>query len=192
MNSLQSRVIRAIKLDPTLYQEVKKDEQALSQATLIIIAVSVVTSICLGFLRTYGFPRLIAGLFIALIVWYARTGIVFLVGSYLLPGPQPGAVGYKGLLRVIGFSASPGLIMLLGLIPSLASVVLIVSAFWMFAALVVAVREGFNYATTRRAIGACLIIILIQAVIIKFFFFTAGSPKSLDLPTSNGSILTPR
>ena len=102
MSSLQSRIIRAIKLDPTLYQEVKKDNDALPQAMLIIVAVSIATSICLGFFRAYGLSHLVVGLFVALIVWYVRTGIVFLTGFYLLPGPE-GGVKYKELLRVVGF-----------------------------------------------------------------------------------------
>ena len=191
MGNLRERIIRAIRLDPALYREVKKDEQALSQAMVIIILTSITTSICLGVLRRNGISHLIAGIFVALIVWYARTGIVFLIGSYLLPGPG-GGLRYKELLPVIGFAASPGLIMILGVVSSLAPLVLIVSAFWMLAALVVAVREAFNYDTTRRAIGVCLIIILIQAVIVKFLFFPTGSPKSLELPMPNKPILTPR
>jgi len=46
------------------------------------------------------------------------------------------------LLRTIGFSSSPGLIRVLGIIPGLTGIVFMVASIWMLVAMVIAVRQA--------------------------------------------------
>jgi len=78
------------------------------------------------------------------------------------------------LLRTIGFSSSPGLIRILGIIPGLAGIVFLIAGIWMLVAMVVAVRQALDYKSTFRAVGVCLIGWLIQALIIALFFSVFG------------------
>jgi hypothetical protein len=47
-------------------------------------------------------------------------------------------------LRTIGFSSSPGLIRVLGLIPDLAGIVFFTASIWMLTAMVIAVRQALD------------------------------------------------
>jgi hypothetical protein len=82
--------------------------------------------------------------------------ITYFVGTKLLPGAKTQAdVGQ--LLRTIGFSATPGLIRVLTVIPVLGTFVSFVASVWMLVAMVVAVRQALDYESTGRAVGVCLI-----------------------------------
>jgi hypothetical protein len=48
-------------------------------------------------------------------------------------------------LRTIGFSSSPGLIRVLGIIPGLTEIVFLVASIWMLVAMVIAVRQALDY-----------------------------------------------
>lgn len=80
------------------------------------------------------------------------------------------------LLRTIGFSSSPGLIRVLGIIPGLAGLVFLVASIWMLVAMVIAVRQALDYKSTLRAVGVCAIGWVIQAVIFALVFAVFGGP----------------
>ena len=63
---------------------------------------------------------------------------------------------YSELLRTIGFAASPGVLQVLAAIRPIAVPVLVISWIWMFAAMVVAVRQALDFRTTAHAIAVCL------------------------------------
>jgi hypothetical protein len=60
-------------------------------------------------------------------------------------------------MRTIGFAATPGLLRVLGVMPSVAIPVFAVTAIWMLAAMVVAVRQALDYQSTARAVGVCFL-----------------------------------
>jgi len=91
----------------------------------------------------------------------------------LLPEPQTKAE-HRELLRTIGFSSSPGLIRVLGIIPVLQSIVFPVAAIWMLVAMVIAVRQALDYSSTLRAVGVCLIGWVIQIVLFVLLFSIFG------------------
>jgi hypothetical protein len=72
--------------------------------------------------------------------------------------PAPGTHADVGqLLRTTGFSASPGLLRVLGGIPIAGGIVMFVVSLWMLASMVIAVRQALDYNSTGRAIVVCLI-----------------------------------
>jgi hypothetical protein len=82
--------------------------------------------------------------------------VTYLIGTKMLPEPQTHAdVGQ--LLRTTGFSASPGLLRALGVIPGIGTLAVGVASLWMLVAMVVAVRQALDYTSTLRAVGVCLI-----------------------------------
>ena len=98
-----------------------------------------------------------------------KQNLTYIIGSKLLPTPETKA-DYGELLRTIGFSSSPGLIRILGIIPGLAQIVFIVAGIWMFVAMVIAVRQALDYSSTLRALGVCIIGWIIQAIVLGIFF----------------------
>jgi len=113
----------------------------------------------------------------ALIGWFVWAYLTYFIGTKLLPEPQTKA-SHGELLRTIGFSSSPGLIRILGIIPGLMAIVFLVAGIWMLVAMVIAVRQALDYQSTLRAVGVCIIGWIIQAVILAILFSIIG-PKPI-------------
>jgi hypothetical protein len=167
MSSFTDRIVRASKLDVSLYEEVEADKGAMGQAMAIVVLSSLAAGI--GSLSAGGLKGIVLGIIAALAGWFIWAYITYLVGTKLLPEPQtesdPGE-----LLRTIGFSSSPGLIRILGIIPGLMKITFFVAGIWMLIAMVIAVRQALDYHSTLRAVGVCLIGWLIQAVVFGLLF----------------------
>ena len=73
-----------------------------------------------------------------------------------------------------GFSSSPGLIRVLGVIPGLAGAVFFVASAWMLIAMVIAVRQALDYQSTLRAVGVCVIGWVVQMLIMVLLFVILG------------------
>jgi len=97
----------------------------------------------------------------------------YFMGTKLLPEPYTKA-DHGELLRTIGFSSSPGLTRILGMIQGLMAIVFLVAGIWMLAALVIAVWQALDYQSTLRAVGVCIIGWIIQAVILAILFSIIG------------------
>lgn len=177
MSSLKDRMIRAAKLDASLYEEVEADTEAMRQAMGVVVLSSVAAGI--GTITRGGFagviPSILLGTLFALIGWFVWAYLTYFIGTKLLPEAQTKA-NLGELLRTIGFSSSPGLIRVLGVIPGLAGLVFFVASIWMLIAMVIAVRQALDFESTFRASGVVLIGAIAQGLIIALLFFILGSP----------------
>ena len=171
MTSFTNRIIRAAKLDVNLYEEVEADKGALGQAMGVVVLSSLAAG--LGSIERMGFGGILVGTIAALIGWYIWAYLTYLIGTKLLPEPQTKA-DHGELLRTIGFSSSPGLIRVLGIIPGLAGIVFLVASIWMLVAMVIAVRQALDYQSTLRAVGVVAIGWIIQMLILALLFFIFG------------------
>ncbi|MGH7773536.1 MAG: YIP1 family protein [Candidatus Binatia bacterium] len=175
MADLKDRIIRAAKLDVTLYEEVEADKEAMGQATAVVVLSSVAAGI--GSFHHGGVGGIVIGAVGALIGWYVWAYLTYIIGTRFLPEPQTQAdVGQ--LLRTTGFSSSPGLIRILGLIPGVTGLVFLIALIWMLVAMVIAVRQALDYSGTLRAFGVCVIGWLIQALILLLVYSLLGSPTA--------------
>ena len=59
------------------------------------------------------------------------------------------------LLRTIGFATAPGILRIFGLVPGLGVPMVVISAVWMLAAMIVAVRQALDFTSTGRAVAVC-------------------------------------
>jgi hypothetical protein len=172
-------MIRAAKLDASLYEEVEADTEAMRQAMGIVVLSSIAAG--LGTITKGGgagtIPSILVGTVFALISWYAWAYLTYFIGTKLLPEPQTRANPGE-LLRTIGFASSPGLIRVLGIIPGLTKIVFLVASIWMLIAMVIAVRQALDYESTLRASGVCLIGWIIQGIILYLLFSILGGPPA--------------
>jgi len=171
MTSFKDRIIRAAKLDVNLYEEVEADKGAMGQAMGVVVLSSIAAGV--GIIGRGGFGGILIGTVAALTGWYVWAYLIYLIGTKLLPGPQTKA-DHGELLRTIGFSSSPGLIRVLGIIPGLGGVVFLVASIWMLVAMVIAVRQALDYNNTLRAVGVCAIGWIIQTAILVLLFSALG------------------
>lgn len=168
MSSYTNRIIRAAKLDANLYEEVEADKGALGQAIGVVIISSIAAG--LGSIAVAGISGILLGTVSALIGWLIWAYLAYVIGTKILPVPETKA-DYGELLRTTGFSSSPGLIRVLGIIPGLAGLVFLVAGIWMLVAMVIAIRQALDYQSTLRAVGVCIIGWIIQALVLGIFFF---------------------
>lgn len=154
MSVLISRMLRAARLDSTLYEEVEADRSAMGQAMGVVLISALAAGV--GGLGAGGAGGLLAGAAAALAGWFLWSLLVYLIGAKLMPQPQTEA-DLGQLLRTIGFSASPGVIRVLAFIPVLGWLVTVVANIWMLAAMIVAVRQALDYSGTGRAVVVCLL-----------------------------------
>jgi len=172
MTSLKDRMIGAAKLDVSIYEEVEADKTAMAQATGVVVLSSLAAGI--GSIGKGGVGSgILMGTMGALIGWYVWAYITYLVGTKLFPEPQTKA-DHGELLRTIGFSSSPGLIRILGIIPGLMGIVYLVASIWMLIAMVIAVRQALDYQSTYRAVGVCIIGWVIQTLILFLLLSMLG------------------
>jgi len=171
MASFKDRIIRAAKLDVHLYEEVEADKGAMGQAMAVVILSSIAGGI--GTPARLGLGGILIGTIAALVAWYIWAFLTYFIGTKLFPEPQTKAdVGE--LLRTIGFSSSPGLIRVLGIIPFLRGLVFLVAGVWMLVAMVIAVRQALDYQSTLRAVGVCIIGWIAQALVLLLLFYFLG------------------
>ncbi len=176
MENLFDRMMRAAKLDVQLYEEVEKDQTAMTQAMTVVLISSLAGGV--GSLGVMGFWGLLVGLVASLVGWFVWAFLTYFIGTKLLPEPQTKA-DLGELLRTIGFSSSPGVIRVLGVIPFLGTIVMFAASIWMLVAMVIAVRQALDYQSTWRAVGVCLIGWIAQMVLYGVFFAVLGGGSGL-------------
>jgi len=165
-------MIGAAKLDADIYEEVEADKTAMGQAMGVVVLSSLAAGI--GSIGRGGFGLdIMVTIILSLITWYVWAYITYLVGTKLLPEPQTKA-DHGELLRTIGFSSSPGLIRVFGIIPGLTNAVYLIASIWMLVAMIIAVRQALDYQSTLRAVGVCAIGWIIQTIILVLLFSILG------------------
>ena len=167
MNQLLDGMIRAAKLDVNFYEKVEADKGSFGQAMAVVVLSSIAAGI--GSVGQAGVVGILTGTIAALIGWYIWAYLTYFIGTRFLAEPQTKS-DYGELLRTIGFSSSPGVIRVLGIIPGLNVIVNLVAGVWMLIAMVVAVRQALDYKSTGRAVGVCIIGWIVQMVITVLLF----------------------
>ena len=157
-----NRIIRACKLDVSVYEEVEADKTATFQAALVVVLSSLAAGV--GAL-SLGASNFLMAPILSLISWYIWAYLIYFIGTKLFPEPNTKA-DHGELLRTIGFSSAPGLIRVFGFTPDLMSITFIGGGIWMLIAMIIAVRQALDYQSTWRAIGVVLIGFLIQAIVL--------------------------
>ena len=141
LNLFVDRMIRAAKLDPRLYEEVKADTSAMKQAMGVVVLSGVARGI--GFMQEPGLMDMLIATGLSLLGWYVWAYLTYIIGTRLFPETQTQA-NYGLLLRTIGFSNAPGMFLVLVIIPGFGNIVNLLALMWMFAAMVIAVRQALN------------------------------------------------
>lgn len=174
MSTYARRLMGALALDPSAYEDVEADNGATLAAGLTVLLSSLATGIgAQGFGRDLSGVPLFTG--VALVGWAAWALLTFEVGTRVLPGARTHAdVGE--LLRTLGFGAAPGMLLALGALPGLAVPIFVAVPLWMLATMVMAVRQALDYTSTARAVAVCLFGWLLAVAIVLSTGFLFGTP----------------
>ena len=166
---MMDRAIRAAKVEPALYEEVERDENATTEAMTIVAIVAVASAIGGAIGAVIGGRNVIGGLLIpligALIGWVLWSYITYFVGTRLMNGTAtPGE-----LLRTIGYAQTPGILNILSFIPFVGGLIALVAAIWSLWAGIVAVRQALDFDTGKAVITVIIgwvVVLIINLVIL--------------------------
>jgi hypothetical protein len=163
MASFGDRFVGALRLDIQTFEEVEHDPTAMGQAIAVVVIAAVAEGI--GSMFSLGSRGLVGGVVGALIGYAAWSGLVYVIGTKVMPDPETKA-DFAETFRVIGFAAAPGVARVLGVIPLLGLLIRFVVWLWMLVAMVVAVQAVLDYRSSAKAIAVCLIGFIVYLVVV--------------------------
>ncbi len=167
MAQIADRMIRAAKLDPTLFSEIANDESTMSEAVTVVL----ITTAAAGLGAALAGPMgLIGGAVLALIGWFVQAMLAFFVGTKLIPDSDT-RTDFSSVLRVTGYASAPGVLAALGFIPMLGAVAMFVAGLWQLAAFIVAIRVVMNFDGNGKAIMVVVIGWIVKMAIAGIFMF---------------------
>jgi hypothetical protein len=171
MSVFVDRMVRAAKLDVSLYEEVEGERGAQMQAAGVVV----VSSLAFGIGTGAGIGGLVAGTIAAVVGWYIWAFLTYIIGTRLLPEKTTQA-DHGELLRTMGFANAPGVVSVLGVIPGLRGIAITVAQVWMLVAGIVAIRSALDYQSTIRAIVVVVIGWIIRAILLIVIVSLLGDP----------------
>jgi hypothetical protein len=152
MATFGERMLRAAKLDRTVYEEIENDRTATGQALGVVVLVSVATGVGL----MAGLSGIVVGLVAGVVAWALWAALIYWIGAKMLPEPETRA-DWGQVARTVGFASAPGVLRVFGVVPVVGELVFIVTGLWMLAATVIAVRQALDYRSMPRAVGVCFV-----------------------------------
>ena len=133
-----NRILGVLKLDSNTFEEIEHDENATTQAVIIVAVIALISALGSGIGSSIGGGGFI-GNFISTLIWGFVGWLLWSVVTYFV-----GTALFKGqatvgeMLRVIGFAYAPQFI---SIIPCIGW---IIGLIWTLAAGFVAVRQGLD------------------------------------------------
>ena len=176
------RVVAAMRLDATVFEEVEHDEEAMGQAFWVIVLSALAQG--LGAIQAPSIPSLVGALFglslVGILGWVVGTAVIWLIGVKLMQCTSD----FAELMRTIGFASAPKILMMFGVLPlgwwgttMLAILVSILS----IVATVIAVRQALDVAT-----GRAVLVCVIAALVGFAFAVTVGTLLGVGLGVMGG------
>ena len=165
------RVIRALLLDPELYEEVEQDKSAIWQAVVVVFLASLARGIYTY--KTGDYRGLILGTITSFVLWILLAFLIYIIGTKLFPESET-RTDQGELMRVLGFASAPGIFRVFAVVHWLTPYVLLFVWLWTLVAMIIGVRQALDYKSTWRAVGVCLIGFVVYFVIFFLIFWIFG------------------
>jgi hypothetical protein len=148
-----AQVYGAARLDSSAYERIEASRSSNWAAFVVVIVSSVAAAIGMGAMRP---DDLLSLTLMAIVSWLVWVGLTYIIGTKLLPEPNTHA-DIGEILRTTGFSAAPGVLRILAIVPGIGWLIFIAVTFWMLLAFVIAVRQALDYSSTNRAFAVCFL-----------------------------------
>ncbi|MBI2911809.1 MAG: YIP1 family protein [Chloroflexi bacterium] len=181
------RMIRAIKLDARVFDEVKADPSATTQAFIVVLAVALAQAIATligglllgaavgaiggaaGVPGAGGTAAVVAGggvvgalisIVMVLVWWVVLSFLAQLIGTKLLGGTGT----LQEVLRAMGFAHSPQVLDILSFIPLLGGLLALATMIWRLVISVIALRQTLSLDTTKAVILVVILVVIFFVV----------------------------
>jgi len=155
-------IIRSIKLDKNLYKDPNSfGELSLYYAGLIMVLDGVAGAIALSTL--YKTNIIFSGV-TALLSWLVWGVLIYVIGIKLFPDPNTDT-NFKKIMITVGLAHAPGLFRFFVLTPGLMIPIVFITQFWIFASLIIGIRETLNFKSNFKSAGVIIIAFLIISIV---------------------------
>jgi hypothetical protein len=151
------RIMRAIRLDWTVFREIAEDQAAMSQAAIIVAVVTFLSALGSGIASDNFFLTFVVSWILEIIVgWILWAVITYFIGTALFKGKTD----VPEMMRVLGYAKAPVLLGLFQFIPCVGWLFALAGWLLSLVAGVIAVREAMEFDT-----GNAIVTVLISWVV---------------------------
>ena len=151
-------IFKSIKLDKSLYTDNKNfGEAAIYFAGLIMILDGIAGAVAANnIIKT---AVAMSGL-TAIITWFIWAILIFVIGVKLFPDKQT-KTPFKKVLTAVGFAHAPGLLRFFAVTPDLMIPIILLTQFWIFAALIISTKQILSLKSNLKSFGVVFLSFLI-------------------------------
>ena len=176
-NEFLSIIVRALKLDKTLYKDNRNfGEAAIYFAGLIMILDGMAGAVAANTVIKTAIG--ISGL-TAILTWLIWALFIFVIGVKLFPDKET-KVSFKKILIAVGYAHSPGLLRFFAVTPDLIISIIFLTQFWIFAGLIISTKQILNLKSNIKSFG----IVFLSFLIIAFLSISFVMSRMNALPIS--------
>jgi hypothetical protein len=143
------RIMRAIRLDWTVFREIAEDPNAMTEAAIIVVVVTLLSSIGSSIASGSFIVSFIVGWIVSILIgWIGWAVITYFVGTMLFQGKSD----IPEMMRVLGYASAPRLLGIFGFIPCIGWLASLAGAILALIAGVFAIREAMEFDTGKAVI----------------------------------------
>ena len=151
-------IFKSIKLDKSLYTDSRNfGEASIYFAGLIMILDGVAGAVAANTVIKTAIGM--SGL-TAILTWFIWAILIYVLGVKIFPDKQT-KVSFKKVLTAVGFAHAPGLLRFFAVTPELMIPIIFITQFWIFAALIISIRQILNFKSNLKSFGIVFLSFLI-------------------------------
>ena len=116
----------------------------------------------------------------AIITWFIWAILIFVIGVKLFPDKQT-KTPFKKVLTAVGFAHAPGLLRFFAVTPDLMIPIILLTQFWIFAALIISTKQILGLKSNLKSFG----IVFLSFLIIVFLSISFVMSRMNMIPVNS-------
>ena len=141
-------IFKSLKLDNSLYKDPNNfGETSLYYAGAIIFIDGVASAFAVS--AIYKTNIILTG-FTSLLTWLFWAMLIYVIGIKIFTDPNTNS-SFKKVLVTVGFAHAPGILRFFALTPNLIIPIIFLTQFWIFASLIIGIKEIFSFKSTFKS-----------------------------------------
>ena len=116
----------------------------------------------------------------AILTWFIWAILIYVLGVKIFPDKQT-KVSFKKVLTAVGFAHAPGLLRFFAVTPELMIPIIFITQFWIFASLIISIRQILNFKSNLKSFG----IVFLSFLIIVFLSISFVMSRMNALPVNS-------
>ena len=175
MKLLFSRMLRVIRLDITIFEEVITDPKTQGHGYWIVAILAMATGY--GMFSRAGGTAVNIGLAVTFFSWYVWAFTVYFAGTRMFQA-EPSRIDRKTVLRVMAFACAPGVLRIFGVIPKMTLIIFLITSAWIIFIGANGIKHIFKLEKMGPALLLCtatwLVVLFLQMFFMILLFSVFG------------------